>query len=248
MQTQDHLNLRALAGIALAAVAASACHPLHLHHRDRPMTVSTRLDCPVTEGLLTRVTAAPDGNSCVYQHRAGDDVTLLRLPLNGQSPQVALAPIDAELKTLLPPSAPSTPVEPASDDANDNTNVDVPGVHVQAHGDSTVVSVMGINIHANGDKANVQIGNGANSINVVGNGESKDAQVRLSKINPTNARITFVLAGAAAGPSGYRSVGYLARGPVAGPLVIAEVKSRANHDGLHFDNDVRRLLDRNVKQ
>ena len=257
MRTLVDLRLKTVAGIALAALAASACHPLHLHH-DRLMVVAARLDCPETDGLLTRVSAAPDGNSCIYQHRNGDDVTVTRLALNGQTPQAALAPIDADLKTLVPAPPPPTASSGASasseaakaesGDSNDNANVDVPGVHVQAHGDNADVNVMGITVHARGEKANVQIGNGANSISVVGNGESEDAQVRVSEVNSTNARITYVLAGAAAGPSGYRSVGYLARGPVTGPLVVVVVKSRINHGGMQVDRDLRRLLDLNVRQ
>jgi hypothetical protein len=271
MQTTPHSNLKAVAGAAAMALAAAACHPLHLHH-DRLMVVLSRLDCPVTQGLLTRVSAAPDGNSCVYQHRDGDDITLTRLPLNGQSPQAALAPFDTSLTALMPPppAAEATGGEKsdakdasdaADDDDNDDTKVDVPGVHiqtrgadtqvhapgvqVQTHGEDAQVNAPGLNINTKGDKADLQLGQGANSITVHDGGEAQGAQIHIAEVNKTNARLTFVLSGAGRGPNGYRSVGYLARGPVTGPLVVVVAKSRGNQSALR-DHDVRRLLDLNV--
>jgi hypothetical protein len=266
MQTLSHPNLKTVAGIAVIALGAAACHPLHLHH-DRLMVVLARLDCPETQGLLTRVSAAPDGNSCIYQHRNGDDITVTRLPLNGQAPQAALAPLDASLAALLPPtpSAAASHSEKADaeddSDSDDDAKVDVPGLQVQTHGDDThvhtpgmqvqthgedaQVHMLGMNINTKGDNADVQLGQGANSITVHGGGESQDAQVHIAEVNATNARLTFILAGAARGPSGYRSVGYLARGPAVGPLVVVTAKSRGDHSGLQ-DHDVRRLLDLNV--
>ena len=50
------------------------------------------------------------------------------------------------------------------------------------------------------------------------------------------------------GPTAYRAVGYLARGPVAGPLVVASFKATDQHQDWRGDHDLNALLALNVKQ
>jgi hypothetical protein len=84
-------------------VAAAACTP------SRPPMARTALDCPAHQGDLSRTSVAPDGKSCVYTTRDGDDVQLRLIPVSG-SYQAALAPIEQELKAEL-----QSPQQAASD-------------------------------------------------------------------------------------------------------------------------------------
>jgi hypothetical protein len=77
----------------------------------------------------------------------------------------------------------------------------------------------------------------------------RGAQVTSEEIDRTNAELIYVLAADRRMPSGYWTVGYVAKGPANGPLVKAEFrttqKNRRIRDGDH--GDLGRLLDRNVK-
>jgi hypothetical protein len=43
-------------------------------------------------------------------------------------------------------------------------------------------------------------------------------------------RRSLIIASEKPGPEGYRLVGYEARGPVGGPLVVATIKGKAKHE------------------
>lgn len=83
-------TLTLLAASALALTTA-ACQ--------RPATLNAKLDCPATQGGLTRVSAAADGQSCVYRETDGAEVTLTRMPVKGTA-RATLAALENELKTL----------------------------------------------------------------------------------------------------------------------------------------------------
>lgn len=78
----------ALAGLTLGI---GACSP----HKPPPQRVA--LDCPRTQGALTRASIAPDGRSCAYVSANGDQVSLRLIPVS-TSAEAALAPIEAELQ------------------------------------------------------------------------------------------------------------------------------------------------------
>ncbi len=77
----------------------------------------------------------------------------------------------------------------------------------------------------------------------------KGAQVTAEEIGETTPRSVYVLASDRRAASGYRTVGYVAKGPVKGPLVMGEFRStqkrNRSRDGDH--GDIERLIDRNVK-
>ncbi|HEX4182318.1 MAG TPA: hypothetical protein VHY34_03585 [Caulobacteraceae bacterium] len=239
-----------LAGLGAAALLGlNGCMRPHAHHwRGRPLVVGDRLDCPETQGRLTRVSASPDGNTCEYRREDGEQITLVRLPLNGQSPQDGLASIEASLKPLLPPRgpAPSSPSVDAGADDKDTAHIDVPGVHIDAHGDKAEVRVMGVTIDADNDKANVNAGLGSNKAIV--SADKGGAEVRATEVNKVNANLVLILASEKPGPSGFRAVGYIARGPTSGPLVVAEFKSIEHQQGISDDHDLRKLMERNVRR
>jgi hypothetical protein len=232
---------------AIAAAALSGCvrvhHHAHLSRAGRPMVVAAQLDCPQSEGWLTRVSISADGTTCQYRGGDVDQVTLTRLPLNGQTPQAVLAPIETSLKTLIPPRKDDAP-SASGDNDGDNARIDVPGVHIDAHGDKAVVKVFGVTIDADNDKANIHAGLG--SKNAVVLADHGGAEVRATDIDAANANLVLILASEKPGPTGFRSVGYMARGPVAGPLVVLQYKSTINRDGVSDDHDLHRLMDLNV--
>ncbi len=104
---------RALSGgaVALLAVATlAACHGPRVHgSADRALLVRDRLECPDAEGELRRVQVADDGRSCRYSGPEGQEVTLSYLTLAGRTPQTALAPLEADLRALVPAAAAPEP-------------------------------------------------------------------------------------------------------------------------------------------
>ena len=71
-------------------------------------------------------------------------------------------------------------------------------------------------------------------------------RITSNMTDAANLDQTWMVATDAPGPAGWRSVGYVARGPLSGPLVVATVRSRAEHHHAHgndveFD-DVRHLV------
>lgn len=233
------------------ALAMVACNPPHPKPRPAPKTISA-LDCPDSQGDLNRKSAAADGKTCIYATDAGDQVTLQLISLDGKDPRQVLGPIETGLKAELPTAmagAPSPPTRPGGSDKqrvdidlpgihihgteNGNTNVDTPGVHVDAHDGAG---------HS-GDHATVQIGGGALG-GVTVNANDGGAQIRVAE-KGAGVRSTYILAGGAPGPHGYKAAGYEARGPLGGPIVVATMLAKSDdHDDIH--HDVRDLLTRNV--
>lgn len=236
-------------GGALSVVLAlAACHPPHLHRHGGlwagpAMSVPARLNCPDNVGALTRTAAASDGQSCAYKGADGEDVSLTRLVLNGQSPQAGLASIEASLRPLLPPRQSPTPTAGPGDGRT--ANVDLPGVHVHAQGDQAEVNVFGVTIKADGQNANVNVGHGSDNTVVLA--DPNGAEIRSVDIGPANARLAFILASENPGPSGLHAVGYLARGPLAGPIVVATFKAPAQRNDWRGDADLNDLLRMNAK-
>ncbi|MFZ3007319.1 MAG: hypothetical protein WA047_14220, partial [Phenylobacterium sp.] len=83
--------MKTLLLLAASALALTACQ--------RPATLKARLDCPQTEGSLTLVSAAGDGQSCIYRESDGAQITLTRMAVKG-SAVATLAALETELKTL----------------------------------------------------------------------------------------------------------------------------------------------------
>ena len=249
-----------------------------------------RLDCPTDQGQLTRVSAAPDGKSCLYKINPGTEVQLRLVPLLGTTAEVVLAKIEGELKaetqTATKPPAPgdapsnqsaadaARALSQAQDDTagdetsgdksdaaedwdansieakvnaklrekgidssehpgGDQTQVDLPGIHINAGDDGATVRVGPIHVDANGDTATVR------SFEAVRmRGEAFSTKQR-------GLRAMLVYAGDALG-NGYKYVGYAAAGLQTGPIVVATVKSRSD-GGFHGDiyGDIKRLVRRN---
>jgi hypothetical protein len=232
------------AAVALVASAATLAHA-GVRPDGPPLRAPAKLDCPAESGDLTRTAQSPDGQWCDYAGRRGEAVRLRLAPLNGRAPAEALAPTRAQLHALVPVYRNATPI--SYDGSGDSADVNVPFVHVHKDGDRADVRLFGIfhivdrDHDTDGDK------DGGRKHAVVHAG-LRGAEVIADEVGRNNASLVYVLAGNHRYSSGYRAVGYVAKGPVAGPLVVAEFRSPLNNhrdnDGGHVDLD--RLIERNL--
>ena len=117
--------------------------------------------------------------------------------------------------------------------ADEDGEVNLPGVHVSHNGDHAQVDVMGMHIDANGDNATVHV---VRDVRLAGHAFSHERD---------GVRATFI-AKRDNLPDGYRFVGYQAAGPKTGPITVAIVKSRDEiNDGDRLYREIRRLVRRN---
>lgn len=239
------------------------------------LKVVDTLQCPQTFGSLTRKgTAQAEGAMCVYAGPKGSEVALHMVKLDGASVDETLRAFERRLANDLPDAAgrmtaPSPPTPPAAapspdtpnvaDDSQDRVAVRAPGVNIQTQGDNAQVRLPGLRVEAQGDKAQIRIG-GLNiraddknaTVNVTSrNSETVDiqahdgaAQVR-TRAPGAATRATYVLTDDRPSVAGWRLVGYEARGPVGGPIVVATVRSKDRERQPVFD-DARELVELNV--
>jgi len=231
------MNRIALLAAGCAALALAACdHPDAARQRaEAQLKAVSKLDCPAAQGELTRVSAAADGQSCVYSAE-GAEVTLRIVPLAGGDAASALAPLETELKALLPPKAPTTPSATSSgpDGEGESVNIHLPGVSIEANDSNARVKVAGgVNIDADDDRAEVR---------VMRDGEDDTGR----RHRDDGVQATFILASDDS-TSAWKVAGYEARGPRGGPLVVATVKAKArDHDGHDLFDDMKALIRHNV--
>lgn len=227
------MNRLMLLAVGVAALSLSACQ--REVRRIQPLKTVSELTCPVMQGDLKRVSAAADGKTCAYQ---GDDteVTLRLIALDNGDTRAALAPIEADLKGIMPVAAPEEPAAATGE----NVMIDFPGLKVHADDAGAQVRVAGLHVDANDNGAQVRLG-GDTTVNA----NEEGAEIHQARNNDEGFRSTFILASDKM-PSGYRVLGYEARGPKAGPLVVAIVKSRAEHNDRDVFNDMKALVKLNV--
>ena len=126
--------------------------------------------------------------------------------------------------------------------AGEHTSVHAPGVDIETTGEDASVRLPGVHIDTKGDKASVRIGSlhidaddsdgsaritgsSPNGDDVTINAQGDAAEIRASGGGEAT-RTSWILTDNQASGSGWRVVGYEARGPVGGPLVVATVRSR----------------------
>ena len=142
--------------------------------------------------------------------------------------------------------------------AGEHTTVQMPGVHIETRGDDANVKLPGIDIESRGDRSSVRIG----GINIQSSDGSGRVNIRAGEDNVSiqshadstevrtstggeSTRVTWVLNDPEASENGWRLVGYEARGPKGGPIVVATVRSRESERGRAFA-DARELVALNV--
>ena len=212
-----------------------------------PMRAVASLECPASEGALTRTARAADGRSCDYRSADGESVRLSLMPLQGRSAVQALEPMKAQLHALMPiynrrPAAVSTD----RGEAGDRADIDLPFFHIHTAGNHADVRMFGVKVHSEGENADVNVSHGHK--HTVVHAGADGAEVVAEDVGRSNAALVYVLASDRRPSSGFWSVGYVAKGPVNGPLVVAEFRTTRKHSGHDGDhNDIGRLIDRNVK-
>ena len=241
--------------MAAAGLAMVACHPRRLHHGDvisldhRPMRQVDRLTCPDQVEGLKRTAQAGDGRSCAYAGPRSEEVELSLMPLDGATPDARLASLDTTLKAEVPGAKAGADHGPgvhvSSDADGDQAHIDLPGFHLNASGGKADIRMPGVSINADGDKAKVSTGVDGREQAVV-DAHAGGAEIRAGGVGANGADVTYLLASDTPGPSGYRMVGYIAKGPASGPLVVGVFRSRDHqgHDG--DDHGLDRLIDMNV--
>lgn len=166
----------------------------------------------------------------------------------------------AEGRADAPRSAAEPVIEPATPSA-DRASVQAPGVAIEADGGDATVRLPGLRIETRGDKASVRIGgfhidadDSTGSARISGSSGSGDnvsinarndaAEIRASAGGDAT-RASWILTDNRPSESGWRLVGYEARGPVGGPLVVATVRSRDRNRERAFE-DAKALVALNV--
>lgn len=145
--------------------------------------------------------------------------------------QAEMARADAASGGHASVRAPGVAVDANDDDAS----VRLPGMHIETKGDQASVRIGGFHIDANDNSGTVDIQGGDNGDSVSVRAQNDSAEVRAVAAGEAT-RASWILTDNRASPGGWRLVGYEARGPVGGPLVIATVRSRDRNRGRVFDD------------
>jgi hypothetical protein len=258
-------------GLALAlattAAALGACHPVEHKNpmaklfSDGPYKTVDRLTCPDEVRELTRIAQSADGANCTYDGPDDEHIELSLLQLNGRDPQSALVSLQQGLRAESGADRPdrvSAHDNETGDDADDDekgdrsshdhAHIDMPGLHIDADNGNASVHMPGISVNAKGDDAQVMTGWGPYP-NLQIDANNGHAEIHGGAVTDTGAKLIYLYASDMPGPQGYRTVGYVARGPRAGPLVVGVFKSREkDHDHAHLTPDgLEKLVRLNVK-
>jgi hypothetical protein len=168
-----------------------------------------------------------------------------------------------EADATLPPADTTAPAEGTGGVAaeaaatGDRTSVRAPGVAIETTGEDASVRLPGVSIDTQGDKASVRIGSfhidaddsdgsarvsgsDPNGDDVVINARDDAAEIR-ARAGGEATRTSWIMTDNRSSESGWRVVGYEARGPVGGPLVVATVRSRDSNRERAFE-DARALV------
>lgn len=257
--------------IGASVAAVTACHRVESKHPDHherrmgrrePIRAIDRLDCPERQGELTRVSVAADGQSCVYSSsEATVDLRLVRL--NGGDAEAALAPLEAELKEVMP-TPPASPKPAKGKTGKNKTSIHLPGINIDASDDGADIRIGHLTINSDGGAAEVKVNSknvnfkdeGRHGVNVSADDEHGEgdvtikaddhaAEIRAKKAGEV-VRSTLILANDKA-PRGYRLAGYEARGPKGGPLAVAVMKAKTRDTDDHdIFRDMKALVRHNV--
>jgi hypothetical protein len=247
----------ALLTVAVLALGLTACdREVRIMKKEErvPLKTIARLDCPEAQGDLKRISAAADGKACVYSARNGTDVSLRLIAVNGDE-DAALAPIETELRAIVPPPAPkppsppkppAAPQAPEPDGGNEKAHIRLPGLSIDAEGDHAQIRMGGLRIEGEGDHANINIARRrGGDVSIVA--DDGGASIRQDRSNERGIHRSVIFANDAASPAGYHLAGYEARGPKAGPLVVAVVRAKDGEgDADYVFKDMKALVSRNV--
>lgn len=121
-------------------------------------------------------------------------------------------------------------------------------MRIDAQGDKATVRLPGMRIDADGDRANIKIGgitiradDKSGQVNVRSTDEvvsidARDNTARIRTSAPGEAvRATFLMTADQSSTTGWRVVGYEARGPSGGPIVVATVRGKDRNENRVFE-------------
>lgn len=131
-------------------------------------------------------------------------------------------------------------------DANDeDATVRLPGMRIETKGDQASVRIGGFHINANDSDGSATVrASSASGDTVSVNAQNDAAEIRTSAAGEAT-RTSWILSDSRDTETGWRMVGFEARGPVGGPLVVATVRSRDANRGRAFE-DAKDLVTLNV--
>lgn len=221
-----------------------------------PLKVVETLQCPQILGPLTRKGAAQEeGGLCLYSGPRGAEVKLYLERLDVRTAEQVLALHEDGLKAGLrwAEDVEAAPRIVTVDAKGERAEVRAPGVSIEAEGESAHIRIGPISIRSNRraeaapertgetapespdaasapetvaeDAVSVRAGRGGSEVRVREGGEGVRAIWRLSGGRAVDR----------GGETGWRQVGYTARGPAGGPLVVATVRSRDGDGEALFD-------------
>ena len=242
--------------IAVTLLGVCACHPKplgrvgDLNLGRRAMVVETSLACPTEVGLLKRVTVSADSKSCDYEGANSETVQLSLLDLNGATPQEKLSDLERELGGKAEASTAQLTGTSRADHDRDSgqheARIDLPGFHLDASGDKANIRLPGVALNADGGSAHITTGSDGGGQTIV-SATPGGAEIHTSKVGRGGSEFVYLLASDTPSPTGDRVVGYEAKGPTAGPLVVGVFRARDHQHGDTLRNDgLRRLIDMNV--
>jgi hypothetical protein len=237
------------AAVAVAAFSLAACdREVRITRKDPPPPAGgasyktvTRLDCPQAQGDLKLASAAPDGRTCAYHANDGTEVDL-RL-----SDETALTALETELRALVPPPPPRAekPVAEVSANGDKDAHLRFGGLSIDAEDGQAKISLGGLHIDSEGDNTDISVNKrGGGDVKILANDDG--AEIRDSRSNERGVRRTLILARQKPTPAGYHLVGYEARGPQAGPLVVAVIRAKGDKDTDYVFKDMKALVTRNA--
>lgn len=114
----------------------------------------------------------------------------------------------------------------------DRANVRLPGMSMNTDGEKASVRFGGLSINADDDTKTVDISSEDETVSVRAHDDAAEIRTRA----PGEAtRTTYLLTDSTPADEGWRLVGYEARGPVGGPIVIATVHAKDRDSDGVFD-------------
>ena len=133
--------------------------------------------------------------------------------------------------------------------SHDHVAINLPGVHLEADDGGARVQAFGQNVVA--DDSGAQVDGSWNNVMSHVHADEGGVEIHSGWTGRYALEQGYLLSSDTAGPDGAHLAGYLARGPVAGPLVLAVVKARKGDNHAEIDDerlrDVRRLVRRNTR-
>lgn len=245
---------RPILPLLLAATGLAACDQPNVRISSTSTDTETQgvlmvveaLQCPETQGVLTRKgSAQAGGRVCTYAGPKGAEVSLHLVDLDGSPSSDVLERFEDQLANGLPhtradlqahQAAARTAEASARADAStaegDKARVRLPGVMIDAEGDKARVRIGGISINADDSGGTVNVRSDDESVNI--NATNDGAEIRTRGAGDAT-RSTWILTDSRASDQGWRMVGYEARGPAGGPIVVATVRTKEREQDAVFD-------------